>query len=457
MTLDELRRAARGDADALAGLKAALRQDDPAELAAASLLPPLDAARLLLLLSPTRARKLLARLDDAPSLAALGELEPATAARLLDADVQRRLVKLVGRLEVADAADLLAQAPPALVEQVLAQAGSPELRAALDHRAWTVGSIMRHRFIAVPAEWTIADVIAAIRAHAERIDKLYAVYVIDPARRLQGYLKLRDLLLCDGATPVGTLVRPEVTAISATADRAEVLALAREQRLPVLPVVDAEQRLVGIVTTAELVEIAEAEADEDMKLMAGLAPEASAADGPWQIVPRRLPWLAGGLFGAGIAAVVVGAYEDALTEAAILASLIPIVMSLAGNAGIQASTVTVQAMSAGTLWTGDLRGRLLREIGGALLNGGLVGTLVGLGILILSTMVEIHHPLSLALTALLTLVVVTVQASTIGSMIPLLLDRLKFDPAVATGVFITTSNDVMGVLIFFKIASALYL
>ena len=194
-----------------------------------------------------------------------------------------------------------------------------------------------------------------------------------------------------------------------------------------------------------------------MMLMSGLDPDTSPADGPLRIVPRRLPWLAAGLIGSGTAALVVGSYEDALAEAAILATLIPIVMSLAGNAGIQASTVTVQALASGSYWAGDIFGRTLRELGGALLNGIAVALLVSLGIFVLSTIAEVPEPTLLALTAGLTLVAVMVQASVIGSLVPVILDKLKFDPAVATGVFITTSNDVIGVLIFFVIATTLYL
>jgi magnesium transporter len=194
-----------------------------------------------------------------------------------------------------------------------------------------------------------------------------------------------------------------------------------------------------------------------MKLMAGLAPASSAADGPLKIVPRRLPWLSAGLVGAGTAAIVVGSYEDTLTEAAILATLIPVVMSLAGNAGIQASTVTVQAQTAGVLWLGDLPWRVLREIGGALLNGTIVGAIVTVAILALAQIADIDRPAALGVTAALTLVAVTVQASTIGALVPVALERLGADPAVATGVFITTTNDVMGVLIFFLIATTIYL
>ena len=180
-------------------------------------------------------------------------------------------------------------------------------------------------------------------------------------------------------------------------------------------------------------------------------------DGPLKIVPRRLPWLTAGLIGSSIAALVVGAYEEALAQAAILASLIPIVMSLAGNAGIQASTITVQALASNALWVGDIWGRVVRELLGALLNGTIVGLIISAGIMLLSNFVAIDRPALLGLTALLSLIVVTVQASVVGSLVPLALKRLRLDPAVATGVFITTSNDVVGVLIFFIIATSIYI
>jgi magnesium transporter len=454
--LDALRAAARGEAGPLARVSAALGGGAPppdlARLSAA------EAARLLLHLSPRRARALLRALDAAPSLALLHELDPAVTARLIDPEGAARLAEIVSRLDDDRAADFLAEAPPAVVEAALAhspRAGA--LRAALRHRAGTAGAVMRRRLVAAPEDWTLGRLVEEIRANSEQIDRLHAVYVIDGERRLTGYLKVRDLLLNPLDARVGAIRRTDVVAVTAETDRAEVAEIARREHLPALPVVDAEGRLLGIVRVEELRAIDRAEADEDLALMAGLDPEATAADGPLQIVRRRLPWLAGGLVGAGTAAVVVGAYEDALTEAAILASLIPIVMSLAGNAGIQASTVTVQAMTAGRLWLGDLAGRTLREIGGALLNGGLVGLITAAAILALSTVVEIERAPALALAAALTLVVVTVQASAIGSLIPILLEKLRFDPAVATGVFITTSNDVVGVLIFFLIATTIYL
>jgi len=459
MLVDELRAAARDDGDVVARVTRLLREGNTAETAsAAAELTPGEAARLILKLRPSSARALLRALPDAPSLRVLATLDSAIGDALLDGETQARIARVVAQLPTAEAADFLVEAPPHVVEAALAHLGHPDdLVRAVAYDANQVGAVMRHRLVAVPQDWAIERIVEEIRANADLIDRLYAVYVIDDQHHLLGYLKVRDVLLNPGAKRAGEAMRTDTVVVTADTDRKDVLALAAAQGLKVLPVVDAGGRLVGQVTDDELRTMERAEAAEAAKLMAGLAPQSTAMDGPLQIVPRRLPWLAGGLLGAGTAAIVVGAYEDALTEAAILATLIPIVMSLAGNAGIQASTVTVQAQTAGAFWIGDLGGRLLREIGGALLNGGSVGLIVALAILGISTVVDIDRPHSLAMAAALTLLVVTVQASAVGSLVPVVLERLGFDPAVATGVFITTSNDVVGVLVFFLIATAIYL
>ncbi|MBB3809168.1 magnesium transporter [Pseudochelatococcus contaminans] len=459
MQIEELRRASQGEAEPLEHLNTLLRDGPETELAAVADLLPAEVARLILLLRPKRARALLRLVPDAPGLAALEELDPSIRERLLDAEGEKRIARIVAKMPVADAADFLADSPDHIVEAALAiHPAAAEIQAALTaYIDESAGAVMRRRLVAVPQDWTIGQVIDEIRNNADLIDRLYAVYVTNGGRRLVGYLKIRDLVLYPTDTVVGSVMRSDIVTVSADTDREEAAHIAERQHLPVLPVVDADGQLVGIITPTELREINFEEAQEDIKKMAGLSVAASAMDGPLQIVPRRLPWLTAGLIGSSIAALVVGAYEDALTEAAILASLIPIVMSLAGNAGIQASTITVQALASHALWVGDISGRVVRELAGALLNGTIVGLIIGCGIMLMSNFAPIENPLLLAATALLTLVVVTVQASVVGSLVPLALKRLRLDPAVATGVFITTSNDVVGVLIFFVIATSIYL
>jgi magnesium transporter len=158
-----------------------------------------------------------------------------------------------------------------------------------------------------------------------------------------------------------------------------------------------------------------------------------------------------------LAGAVVGSFEEQLKQAAILASFIPIVMAMAGNAGIQASTVTVQGLAAGNLWIGDLGQRVTKEFFGSLINGAIIAIALGLIVLLASQIVSIESPVRLAIAAGLSVLLVTMMAATLGSTIPLVLNHLDIDPAVATGVFITTANDILGVLVYFLIASSIYL
>ena len=170
-----------------------------------------------------------------------------------------------------------------------------------------------------------------------------------------------------------------------------------------------------------------------------------------------MPWLLGGLIGASIAAMGIAGFEDALAESAILASFIPVVLATAGNVGIQASTVSVQILTSGAEWHGDLFARFRRELGGALLNGSLVGLAVAMLVMLATLVLEIRDPGLLGLTAMTALTVVTVVAASVGTFVPFVLRSFGLDPAAATGIFITTSNDVFGVLTFFAIAEAIYL
>lgn len=456
---DVIAAALEGDRAALRTIGNALKPPLAEDIRGAiSALSPAQTARLILQLRPRDGRALIHALPDAPSLTVLRTLSPGVAEDLIDDERVSKLAKMIGKLPEENAAEVLSEMPVSVRSQILERLGHPvSLVRSLEHMQDSAGAVMQHRLVSAYGDQTIGDVIETIRANSDHIEKIYAVYVIDGERRLTGYLKVRDLLLNEPGTRVSDIQRDNPVIVTSDTDREEVAKHAAEEALPVLPVVDAEGRLIGRITPTELREITEAEDDEDIKIMAGLRPDAQATDGPLRIVPQRLPWLAGGLVGAGTAAMVVGSYEDALTEAAILASLIPIVMSLAGNAGIQASTVTVQAQTAQTFWVGELHRRLFREACGALLNGAAVGTIVAFAILILGPIVEIDRAPALAATATLTLVAVTTQAAVVGALVPVILKRFGFDPAVATGVFITTSNDVIGVLIFFLIASHLYL
>jgi len=335
---------------------------------------------------------------------------------------------------------------------------SSENHAALAYDHDTAGGAMvRRQLVATPADWTIEQVIEEIRAHSADIERLYAVYVVDDEQRLIGYLKLRDLLLHPAGGRVRDIMRPDVNAVTATSDREDVLRIADRERLPVVPVTDAAGHLLGLIGERELRAIGREEISEDLKVLSSVAPDSEPEDRPVGILRRRFPWLASALFGALGAGLIVASFEAALEQAVVLASLIPLAMDMAGNAGIQSSSVTIEAMARTSGWQGDLTGRFLRELGGSVLNGAAVGLLTAVGIVLLSLVAPLEHPGWLAATAATTLILIIVQAAAVGVLVPFGLKRLNMDPAVGTGVFITTVNDFAGITVLFLVAKLLYL
>jgi len=417
---------------------------------------PADVVELFVALPLKRARKLF-EWRDREAVKAIALLSPELRAALLKDASIARIVEVLEKMEPEQALQDLDDLPEDVVQQVLPRLGTraaiEELRA---HGEDSAGSIMSRKFVAVPVDWTIGTVTAEIRANARLIEKPYGVSVVDAERRPVGYLKLRDLLLLSKEASVRDVMHTDFIAVTPDMDQEEVARLADCYELNVMPVVDADGQLVGRITPDRLRQVIRDEAEEDIKIMAGLATDTRQDESVRRIVRGRAPWLLVGLVGASLSGAVVGAYEEQLAQAAILASFIPIVMSTAGNAGIQASTVAVQGLATGTLTFADLGWRLGKELLGGLANGAITAITLVLLVLLVSHLGDIEAPLRLVVTAGLAEMTVVVAAVTVGATIPIVLDRLGIDPAMATGVFITTGNDILAVVIFFVTVTLFY-
>ena len=419
---------------------------------------PTGIMQLLINLPLRRARKLYSLIPPEYAADVLEEISPELRAALLEESSIDRIAQIADSLEQDDAVELLGDLPEESVEPILAtMEDSEDLRERLEFEEDTAGGIMSNKFVAVLDDWDVETATRMIRRKAAEIEKLYEVYVVDEDRKLCGRLKLRDLLLNDNETMVRDLMWPKPASVGPDTDQEEVLELAQRLHLQTVPVVDEENRVIGRITVDELAEVVRDEAEEDMMIMGGVAPDALPDDSVGRIIRGRLPWLVGGLAGASMAGLVVGGFEGELRQAAILASFIPVVMAMAGNAGIQASTVTVQGLAAGNVWLGDVGSRLGKEFLGSLINGSLVAVVLGALVLVVSQFVSLEAPGRLALAAGLSVATVTVMAATFGATVPLVLKKFGLDPAVASGVFITTANDIFSVVVYFLIASSLYL
>lgn len=418
---------------------------------------PRDLVELLVQLPLKRARRLFRWLPPGPAAKVIAELNDDFRAALLEDATIERIVAILDSLDPEEAAEALDELPEEVEERVLPRlAQSEAVRELQSYEEESAGGIMTRKLVAVPPQWRVAEVVDEIRRRAERIEDLDSVYVIDRGRHLLGYLKPRDLLLHAADVAVSEVMREDPIAVRADTDQEEVVRVAARLRITDVPVLDAQGRLLGRVTADELQRVVRDEAEEDIHLLGGVSPDARPDEPIIGIVKSRLPWLVAGLAGAAVSGTVVGSFEAEIAEAAILASFIPVVMSMAGNAGIQAATVAIQGLATGTLWIGDLGWRLVKEMTGALLNGLAAALLLAAMVLVVSQFVEIESPLRLALTAGSALAIVTLLAVTLGASVPLILNHFKIDPAMATGIFITTGNDIIAVLVFFLVVTQVY-
>ena len=418
----------------------------------------MDISDLMIHVPLRKARKLYNWLPPEHAADILEALNPDLRAVLMqDADVAR-ITEIVEELEDDDAVELLNDLPDSIETAVLERlVDDEELRERLKFDENSAGGIMSNKFLVVIDDWNVGTATRLIRRKAAEIEKFYEAYVVNEERQFVGRLKLRDLLLNKKKVLIRDIMREEMVSVTADADQEDVLELAMRHKLATVPVVDENRHVIGRITVEELQEVARDEAEEDMMLMGGVRPDALADDSVLRMVRSRLPWLIGGLIGAALAGLVVGSFADELQRAAVLATFIPVVMAMAGNAGIQASTVTVQGLASGTVWFGDIWRRMFKEMTGSLINGVIVAALlIGL-VMIASTVVDIEAPERLAMAAGVSVAIVTALAATLGSTIPLVLHRMKIDPAVATGVFITTTNDIISVFVYFVMASTIYL
>lgn len=417
---------------------------------------PADLARLLTHLPMEDAKRLFHWLPSEQGGLALAELDDAFRAELLESAEHGRLTELLDHLETDDAADVLADLHPDVASQVLPTLeDSDDLRELLGYDEESAGGIMATEFVAVPAEWSVEEATEEMRRHAETVEDIYALFILDDRQKLVGTVSLKDLLLTSAGTRVGDIMDPDVISVNPEVDQEEVGRIMQRYDLVTLPVVGTDGRMLGRITIDDIVDVIREEAEEDIQRMSGMSGSEEPTDSVLRISRGRLPWLLAGMFGAGLSGLVIGRFEGALEQAVVLAAFIPVVMAMAGNAGIQSSSIVVQGLASGELWLSDVARRLFKEVGVALLNGVILAIVLGIAVLLLP--IESENAFLLALTASLSMLTVIVLATVIGTTVPIFLHKFEIDPALATGPFITTSNDILGLAVYFLLATAIYL
>jgi magnesium transporter len=415
---------------------------------------PADVALLLRRLPDEEARRLFRWLPPELGSDTLAEMEDAVRTGLLEGLAPAVLVDLIDALDTDDAADVIADLSDEAALQVLPDLEDTEdLTELLTYGEETAGGIMAREYVTVSPGATLREATEEVRRSAAEVDELYTAYVVDADGTLLGTVTLKQLLLSAGSVEVRDIMDPDFISVAPDVDQEEVARVVQRYDLVSVPVVDEAGRMMGRITIDDVVDVIRDEAEEDMQLMSGLTGQEDTVDTAVQVSRGRLPWLIIGLVGSGLSGTVIGAFEATLQQAVVLATFIPIVTAMGGNAAVQSAAIAVQGLGAGELWLSDAFRRIGKEMLVALLNGIVVAGLLCGAVAVIG----LGNATALVATLALTMLAVSLVATTNGALIPFLLTWLGVDPASAMGPFVTTLNDILGLAIYFLIATALYL
>jgi magnesium transporter len=306
--------------------------------------------------------------------------------------------------------------------------------------------LMGKEMVKVNENWNVLTCVKEMRHQAENVSRVHSIYVVDDEERLKGRLSLKDLLTTSTKTPISEVYIKKVDYVKVDTKDVEVARIMQKYDLEAIPVVDEMGRLVGRITIDDIIDVIKDEADKDYQLAAGISQDVEADDSILELTKARLPWLVLALLGGFVSVRVLGLFEGAMAVHGNLFFFTPLIAAMAGNVGVQSSAIIVQGLANNTL-SGSLFNRLAKEVSLSLLNGVILAAILFIGSHFLLN-VEIIIGVVVT-TALISVIII---ASLIGTAIPLLLNKYGIDPALATGPFITTSNDICGILIYFSIA-----
>lgn len=411
---------------------------------------PADIAEVLSSLSDIQAVDLLHRLYLRQAAAEpLGEMEPEESAELLAELDPKEAIKILSRMDPDDAVDLLEELPESEQQEILSHLERQEAKVLSDLLAYppdTAGGLMSPEVVALSLDMSVQEGIDLLRQRVEEAETIYYAYAVDAEGRLQGVLSLRDMALAQPQTRLSALLQPDAITVPVEADAEDVAHLFDKYNYYALPVVDQQQKLLGIITIDDVIDVIRDEATEDIYGMASV-PMNEGVDTTWLASLRmRLPWLYVRLATALLAAVVVGIFEGMIAKVAALAVLMGVIAGQGGSAGMQTVTIITRGMALGDLETQEGLRLLGKEAALGLVNGLLIGMTVGVITYVWKG--EIHLGVAACLAMLLNMVAAGIS----GVAIPLGLRKLGKDPAIASGIFLTTVTDVLGFAFLFALA-----
>lgn len=416
---------------------------------------PADIAEILEDIEFENAEYVFALLDGEEAADVLMELEEDVREDFLEnissKDIARRYID---NLDSDDAADLISELPIAVRSEVLSHIEDEEQAAniadLLNYPEDTAGGLMAKELVKVNINWSLAACMRSIRKQAEEIEHFYVVYVVNDRNILQGVVSLKDIMLAPAKTKLQDIVDSDIHMVNATMDAEEVGSVMKKYDLVVVPVVDDLGRLLGRITFDDIVDVIKEEADKDYQLMSGISENIETTDNLWILSRARLPWLLVALLGGILGSRVISLYEPQIKIYPEMAFFMPLIAAMGGNVGVQSSALVVQGLANNSLSRDGILPKLFKEFSVGLLNGLICSSLL------LTYNLVFDSSMALSITVSVALMTVIAFAAIFGTFVPLALDRFKIDPALATGPFITTSNDIVGLFIYFMIGRVMY-
>ena len=413
---------------------------------------PADIAQIMRSLSEEEQRLLFARITDVDKAAeTLSELDIIIAIELLASLPEEQTIRLLKAMSQDDAADLLAQLPEEFSHHLLEKLGvkqSQEIETLLSYADDTAGGIMTTEFFALPENLNVAEAIAAIRKRGDEAETVFYIYVIDKREHLVGIISLRKLILSQPNTKLQQIMNTNVVKVNVQTDQEIVAQLVEKYNILAIPVVDDENKLVGIVTVDDIIDVIRQEATEDIFRMAGTDyTEIVYADKIWKIAHIRLPWLITNLIGGVVTGYLMWLFKITIEHVLALITFVPVITGMGGNVGTQSSSIVVRGLATGRVTPDNLGHIIWREARIGILMGLICGFVVGLIALAWHREPLLGIVVAIAMSASMTI------AASMGAITPMVFNRLHIDPAIASGPFVTTSNDIIGIMVYMGTAS----
>jgi len=388
----------------------------------------------------------------------LGSDQTSEVLMEMDEDDREKILRNLNAKEIAneieemdtdDAADIISELSEDIKTQVISNIKDKEhaenIVELLKYDENSAGGLMAKELIRVNENWSVTGCMTEMRNQAENVTRVHSIYVVDNKGRLKGRLSLKDLITASSKAEIGDVYIRNVDYVDVHTSGEEVARLMQKYDLEAIPVVDEFGRLVGRITVDDIIDFIKEEADKDYQMAAGISEDVEADSSVWELTRARLPWLILGLFGGLGAVYVMQGFDSALEKYEILFFFTPLIAAMAGNVGVQSSAIIVQGLANDSV-KDSLVKRLLKEVALSIING------LALGILVLVFGAATSMEFLVSLTIAISILTVIIMAALIGTFVPIILNKRGIDPAIATGPFITTSNDIIGILAYFYIA-----